>query len=151
MRVVPTRTPRAGFTLVEILIVVVILGILAAIVVPKFAKASDEPVYQVAKNFEHLLELGVHQATIHGCYGPAPGETPQTFSDFVNAGGDKAVAETFGDTVLIKSSMRRLFSNPSAQVVDDHVLTLEFKTGLVAEYTLLNGKITATYTGPGAP
>ena len=31
-----------GFTLVEILIVVIILGILAAIVVPKFTEASDD-------------------------------------------------------------------------------------------------------------
>ncbi len=35
---------RAGFTLVEILIVVVILGILAAIVVPQFTNASNEAV-----------------------------------------------------------------------------------------------------------
>src|SRR5260221_2459627 len=33
---------RRGFTLVEILIVVVILGILAAMVIPKFANASGE-------------------------------------------------------------------------------------------------------------
>ena len=33
---------RKGFTLVEILIVVIILGILAAIVIPQFTEASDD-------------------------------------------------------------------------------------------------------------
>ncbi|MHC4765507.1 MAG: type IV pilin protein, partial [Planctomycetota bacterium] len=33
---------RQGFTLIEILIVVVILGILAAIVIPQFTDASQE-------------------------------------------------------------------------------------------------------------
>ena len=35
------RTIRKGFTLVEILIVVVILGILAAVVIPQFTSASE--------------------------------------------------------------------------------------------------------------
>ena len=38
----PQRSARSAFTLVEILIVVVILGILAAIVVPQFVGATDE-------------------------------------------------------------------------------------------------------------
>ena len=37
-----SRVSRAGFTLLEILIVVMILGILAAIVVPRFAGATDD-------------------------------------------------------------------------------------------------------------
>lgn len=36
---------KSGFTLVEILIVVVILGILAAIVIPQFTEASEEARY----------------------------------------------------------------------------------------------------------
>src|SRR3954470_19742057 len=36
------RTTRKGFTLIEILIVVIILGILAAIVIPQFTSASTE-------------------------------------------------------------------------------------------------------------
>lgn len=37
-----TRKNRKGFTLVEILIVVIILGILAAIVIPQFTEASND-------------------------------------------------------------------------------------------------------------
>jgi len=36
------RTHKSGFTLVEILIVVIILGILAAIVIPQFTNASED-------------------------------------------------------------------------------------------------------------
>jgi prepilin-type N-terminal cleavage/methylation domain-containing protein len=36
------KRSRKGFTLVEILIVVIILGILAAIVIPQFTQASTE-------------------------------------------------------------------------------------------------------------
>ncbi len=36
------RTTKKGFTLVEILIVVIILGILAAIVIPQFTNASQD-------------------------------------------------------------------------------------------------------------
>ena len=37
-----TRSARRGFTLIEILIVVIILGILAAIVIPQFSNASQD-------------------------------------------------------------------------------------------------------------
>ena len=52
-----TRRSRA-FTLVEILIVVVILGILAAIVVPQFTSASQEAqAGNVAQYFERFVRL----------------------------------------------------------------------------------------------
>jgi general secretion pathway protein G len=42
MTVVRRTTRKGGFTLVEILIVVIILGILAAIVIPQFTSASQD-------------------------------------------------------------------------------------------------------------
>ena len=39
---VTVKPRKKGFTLVEILIVVIILGILAAIVIPQFANASGD-------------------------------------------------------------------------------------------------------------
>ena len=44
------RINRRAFTLIEILIVVVILGILAAIVIPQFTEASDDAAISSTKS-----------------------------------------------------------------------------------------------------
>jgi general secretion pathway protein G len=44
------NTSKSAFTLVEILIVVIILGILAAIVIPQFTEASNDARYSALQN-----------------------------------------------------------------------------------------------------
>ncbi len=80
------RKPRA-FTLVEVLIVVVILGILAAVVVPSFANAT-EPTRQTTfiTNMKDFAE-SIQVYKIRNNYYPADtaaGEFPDGFDEYVN-------------------------------------------------------------------
>src|SRR5438552_7158487 len=49
LRALPRRSARQAFTLVELLLVLVILGILAAIVVPKFAGRTEQAKQRAAE------------------------------------------------------------------------------------------------------
>jgi general secretion pathway protein G len=59
------RSAEAGFTLVELLIVVIILGILAAIVVPQFASSTEDAKLQTLRTdlteLRSAVELYYHQ------------------------------------------------------------------------------------------
>ncbi len=66
------HTARRGFTLVEILIVVVILGILAAIVIPQFSNASGD-----ARNTNIQTTLGSIRAQIEIFKGQHNDQPPQ--------------------------------------------------------------------------
>jgi general secretion pathway protein G len=49
-RITRTRQPAAGFTLIEIMVVIVILGVLAALVVPKVLERPDDARIIAAKS-----------------------------------------------------------------------------------------------------
>lgn len=71
------RHVRKAFTLVEILIVVIILGILAAIVVPQFTSASDEAqrgnVQSQLQTIRNQIELYRVRNNVYPFYDPASG------------------------------------------------------------------------------
>ena len=81
---------KSAFTLVEILIVVVILGILAAIVIPQFSNASGQAarntfvaqVKQFATDYElRLAREGSLPADV------GPGTLPAGMEDYIDTGG----------------------------------------------------------------
>jgi general secretion pathway protein G len=86
------NTVAKGFTLVEILIVVVILGILAAIVVPQFTNAANEArggnVATQVSTIETQLELWA--ARNSGVY-PDLASAGETWQDLVDAGYFKEI------------------------------------------------------------
>ena len=71
---------RKGFTLIEIMLVVIILGVLAAMVVPKLTGRSDEARRSVAKtDIESNLALAID------LYEVDTGEYPSSLGDLTKA------------------------------------------------------------------
>src|ERR1043165_9868850 len=81
--------PRRAFTLIEILIVVVILGILATIVVPQFSNASVNAKENTLKDELRYLrtQIVVYKAQHHDCPPGFPGgdqNATATGPDFIS-------------------------------------------------------------------
>jgi prepilin-type N-terminal cleavage/methylation domain-containing protein len=134
-----SRATRPGFTLFEILIVVVTIGILAAIVVPRFSKAQDDARDEVTKAFAKTLENGVVM------YVSQYGHVPRSFHTWValSASGSRR------NYVRLDHSLRKQLTNPNADLASNlgRTITLSFPGGLVARYDLESrGAIRTTLT-----
>ncbi len=90
---------RHGFTLIEILIVVVILGILAAIVIPQFTDAAGEA---NRANLQSQLQTIRSQIELHNVQWPAT-----AYDEFAAVG-------TFWDRLVDNNYLERMPKNPLA-------------------------------------
>ena len=62
---------KSGFTLLEIIIVIIIVGVLASIALPKFFKSVE-----FSRAQEALNSLGVIRTSMEACYLPSRAYTP---------------------------------------------------------------------------
>ena len=95
MRTAKTATARQAFTLIEILIVVIILGILAGIVIPQFtsatAGAKSAGVDTTAQTLRGAVQLYYYQ---HGDKLPPVGQFWRLMTTQTDASGNAYVAGT---------------------------------------------------------
>lgn len=137
-----------GFTLVELVIIIVVLGILAAVAIPKYFDLQSQARESVMRSFGGALkEASTIYLTRAVLEGNARKPPVQSFWDFV------ALSEGSSDrnTIALNNSIRHLLTDPNAELLSNGglTITLNLRGGAVATYTFnpANGAITESYTG----
>ena len=114
------RKRQAGFTLVEILIVVVILGILAAIVIPQFTQASESAkASSLSSQLQTIRsQIELYQIEHNGTYPDLTGTNPwEQLTQATTVSGDVEATGDFGP--YLQQPPRNSFNNATAVAIDD--------------------------------
>ena len=74
MKLTSKKNPSAAFTLIEIMVVVIILGILAATIIPQFMGTTQDAKIGAAKSQVAELESAVERFYVHMDRYPTPEE-----------------------------------------------------------------------------
>jgi general secretion pathway protein G len=65
MKAASFRTRAAGFTLIEIMVVVIIIGVLAAMIIPQFTSTTTDAKISAAKGDVSQIEAALERFNLH--------------------------------------------------------------------------------------
>ena len=121
---------RKGFTLIELIMVIVLLGLLAAVAIPIYFNLSKQAEEGVAKQFGGALKQAYTNYVMRMTLEGAPNNV-NSFFQFV------AYSKDAGDrnSITIDDGIRTALADPNADVGADTTITFVFKSGGTAVYT----------------
>ena len=99
------RSPRTGFTLIEVLIVVVIMAILAATVIPQFAASTKDAKDSTLKFNLQTLQSQISMYAVHH-NGGIPGVSNNTIPNLLGATDAQGNLSSTGALTVPTSSAR---------------------------------------------
>jgi general secretion pathway protein G len=97
----PVRRKNLGFTLIEVLIVVVIMSLLAATIIPQFTVSTEDAISSQLDSNQHILQtqIAIYKAQHLGHFPPITGNL-QALTKRTNADGTTTGTPNFGPYVL---------------------------------------------------
>jgi prepilin-type N-terminal cleavage/methylation domain-containing protein len=103
---------RRAFTLLELLVLIAIIGILAALLLPAISAAKAKARQTVCLNNLHQINVGIHMYLDDQANG-SPGNTNATQSPFVNFTGYRGLINTYVGINAASSPQDKVFACPA--------------------------------------